>query len=218
MKINELGRSMVEMLGVLAIIGVLSVGALSGYNKAMMKYKLNKHAYQISQLINAVHMYQYQFRYTSTENLSLVSNFQKLNLIPDGMKIVKGSDVDYLKDAFGSYSSIYINRQPYNSQTMLVIYGKPKYEAGTVFTDTAVGITWCRNILESLQTIFKESSKNFCYIYLRNQGGGIDSINLTTSKYDFANMSTFEMNNICEQQINASSKKQLYLNICFNNQ
>ena len=29
------GRSMVEMLGVLAIIGVLSVGAIAGYSKAM---------------------------------------------------------------------------------------------------------------------------------------------------------------------------------------
>ena len=38
------GRSMVEMLGVLAIIGVLSVGAIAGYSKAMMKYKLNKQA------------------------------------------------------------------------------------------------------------------------------------------------------------------------------
>ena len=31
------GRSMVEMLGVLAIIGVLSVGAVAGYSKAMIK-------------------------------------------------------------------------------------------------------------------------------------------------------------------------------------
>ena len=38
------GRSMVEMLGVLAIVGVLSVGAIAGYNKAMTKYKLNKQA------------------------------------------------------------------------------------------------------------------------------------------------------------------------------
>ena len=38
------GRSMVEMLGVLAIIGILSVGAIAGYSKAMMKYKLNKQA------------------------------------------------------------------------------------------------------------------------------------------------------------------------------
>ena len=46
------GRSMVEMLGVLAIIGVLSVGAISGYSKAMFKYKLNKQAEQISTIFN----------------------------------------------------------------------------------------------------------------------------------------------------------------------
>ena len=40
--INQRGRSMVEMLGVLAIVGVLSVGAIAGYSKAMFKYKMNK--------------------------------------------------------------------------------------------------------------------------------------------------------------------------------
>ena len=47
------GRSMVEMIGVLAIIGVLSVGAIAGYSKAMMKYKLNKQSEQLSTIINA---------------------------------------------------------------------------------------------------------------------------------------------------------------------
>ena len=37
----ENGRSMVEMLGVLAIIGVLSVGGIAGYSKAMFKYKMS---------------------------------------------------------------------------------------------------------------------------------------------------------------------------------
>jgi len=41
-KCNEFGRSMVEMLGVLAIIGVLTVAALSGYQKAMAKLNMNK--------------------------------------------------------------------------------------------------------------------------------------------------------------------------------
>lgn len=49
-----LGRSMVEMLGVLAIVGVLSVGALAGYSKAMMQYRMNRHTDQISQLFQAV--------------------------------------------------------------------------------------------------------------------------------------------------------------------
>ena len=39
---NENGRSMIEMLGVLAIIGVLSVGGIAGYSKAMYRFKMNK--------------------------------------------------------------------------------------------------------------------------------------------------------------------------------
>ncbi len=39
---TESGRSMVEMLGVLAIIGVLSVGGIAGYTMAMNKYRANE--------------------------------------------------------------------------------------------------------------------------------------------------------------------------------
>jgi len=42
------GRSMIEMLGVLAIIGVLSVGGIAGYSKAMQKYRINKTIEQIT--------------------------------------------------------------------------------------------------------------------------------------------------------------------------
>ncbi len=45
---NENGRSMIEMLGVLAIIGVLSVGGIAGYSKAMTKYRINKTIEQIT--------------------------------------------------------------------------------------------------------------------------------------------------------------------------
>lgn len=49
--VNESGRSMVEMLGVLAIIGVLSVGGIAGYSKAMSKYKINKTVDQVTMLV-----------------------------------------------------------------------------------------------------------------------------------------------------------------------
>ena len=45
---NQNGRSMIEMLGVLAIIGVLSVGGIAGYSKAMTKYRINKTIEQIT--------------------------------------------------------------------------------------------------------------------------------------------------------------------------
>lgn len=41
-KIQESGRSMVEMLGVLAIIGVLSVGGIYGYTVAMRSNRINE--------------------------------------------------------------------------------------------------------------------------------------------------------------------------------
>lgn len=42
MKINEQGRSMIEMLGVLAIIGVLSVGGFNMVNKMQTSYSNNQ--------------------------------------------------------------------------------------------------------------------------------------------------------------------------------
>ena len=39
---SESGRSMVEMLGVLAIIGVLSVGGIAGYSLSMRRHRANQ--------------------------------------------------------------------------------------------------------------------------------------------------------------------------------
>ena len=48
---NQFGRSMVEMIGVLAIVGILSVGAIAGYSSAMEKHKLNKYTTDINMMI-----------------------------------------------------------------------------------------------------------------------------------------------------------------------
>ena len=45
------GRSMIEMLGVLAIIAVLTVGGIAGYSKAMKKYQANKVVGEIIQVL-----------------------------------------------------------------------------------------------------------------------------------------------------------------------
>ena len=48
--VNESGRSMVEMLGVLAIIGVLSIGGIAGYTLAMNRYRANE-ALQVASIV-----------------------------------------------------------------------------------------------------------------------------------------------------------------------
>ena len=45
------GKSMIEMLGVLAIIAVLTVGGIAGYSKAMKKYQANKVVGEIIQVL-----------------------------------------------------------------------------------------------------------------------------------------------------------------------
>ena len=82
MRNNENGRSMVEMLGVLAIIGVLSAGGLAGYSKAMFKHKLNNTMEQITMLVTNIRTaYCSQRNYANMTEAKLVS----LGVIPPVM-------------------------------------------------------------------------------------------------------------------------------------
>ncbi|MDY4884833.1 MAG: type 4 pilus major pilin [Alphaproteobacteria bacterium] len=82
MKYNENGRSMVEMLGVLAIIGVLSVGGIAGYSKAMNKYKINKTTDQVSMLVaNIRTLFSSQGNYKGLNNGQAI----KFGVVPNDM-------------------------------------------------------------------------------------------------------------------------------------
>ncbi len=94
---------MVEMLGVLAIIGVLSVGAIAGYSKAMMKYKLNKQTEQISWLLNVLYRYKSAFG-ESPQFMELWPTFKQLGEIPENM--IKGQRI---YDVFGSRINMLTN-------------------------------------------------------------------------------------------------------------
>lgn len=77
---EQAGRSMIEMLGVLAIIGVLSVGGIAGYSKAMNKFKTNKVADNVSMLVaNIKTLYAQQKTYGGLTNQSAVD----MGVVPD---------------------------------------------------------------------------------------------------------------------------------------
>ncbi len=83
-KSQQTGRSMIEMLGVLAIIGVLSVGGLAGYSKAMFKYKMNRTVSQISQTVARIRLaFIGQNDYSGMGDESNVNSVMvKANIIP----------------------------------------------------------------------------------------------------------------------------------------
>ena len=98
------GRSMVEMLGVLAIIGVLSVGVISGYSKAMMKYKLNRQTEQIGSILDYVLINSDKFNHDTS--IAFISLLYKLNAIPVEM-IREDWIYGYVYDIFGN--KVYLN-------------------------------------------------------------------------------------------------------------
>ena len=110
MKNNQFGRSMLEMLGVLAIIGVLSVGGIAGYSKAMEKWKMNKAISEYSFIIYGVleHIDDI-YKMPVEESVNLNSLLESLNLIPDNWMI----DGENLKDAYGN--DIYVGVYPATS-------------------------------------------------------------------------------------------------------
>ena len=97
----SVGRSMIEMLGVLAIVGVLSVGGIAGYSKAMEKWKIDKATEEYSHIIfgmlehiDDVRKLSPQSGYTGLADLAIA-----LNLIPNSWNKIGDK---HFKDAYGN--------------------------------------------------------------------------------------------------------------------
>ena len=162
------GRSMVEMLGVLAIIGVLSVGAIAGYSKAMMKYKLNKQAEQLSTVINAVATYGLQIKSNpvpvgSSSHISIIPVLNKLNYIPKEM--LKNNQNDYIYDVFNL--QIVLRSGYYNKPGWLP---SKYYSSVLIFLDNGKSsrdVQICQNVLNTV----RESRDSIWYIELISAHG-----------------------------------------------
>jgi type II secretory pathway pseudopilin PulG len=97
--VPQYGRSMIEMLGVLAIIGVLSVGGIAGYSKAMTKFKINKTIEQVSQIAaNARTLFKSQDDYSGLDCVrEYVDICKKAKIVPDDVFDANGK----MKNPFG---------------------------------------------------------------------------------------------------------------------
>ena len=109
-KNDQKGRSMVEMLGVLAIIGVLSVGGISGYSKAMAKFKLTKAQDQISMLLMNI-----RTAFATSPSYSGLNNGTAVTfaIAPGDMygkstaSITDSMTVSHLNNAFGGHAHVF---------------------------------------------------------------------------------------------------------------
>ena len=87
--VNESGRSMVEMLGVLAIIGVLSIGGIAGYTLAMNRYRANE-ALQAASLVAIEAIAQNKaISSTALDGLSLPAGITSVEAAADGIVTIQ---------------------------------------------------------------------------------------------------------------------------------
>lgn len=137
MRCDESGRSMIEMLGVIAIIGVLTVGGIAGYSKAMEKWRINKTANQISYIVARLrNLYQSQYDFHGLDSSTSTTQrmIDKTQTFPQEMgkagdysnpfagKVtvkVSGRDYSDKKDDNGEYISRSDNRAFVLTYTMV---------------------------------------------------------------------------------------------------
>lgn len=123
-KNEQTGRSMVEMLGVLAIIGVLSVGGIAGYSKAMTKFKITKTMDQVSMTVaNIRTLYSGQRNY----NGLVTANALDMGVVPAEME---GAAANTLVNAFqGAVTIRTINYNNQNASAFSISYENMGQEA-----------------------------------------------------------------------------------------
>ena len=186
------GRSMVEMLGVLAIVGVLSVGAIAGYSKAMMKYKLNKQAEAINMLINNMLSLKDKLPHNQNGITDYATVLNKLNMLPDG---IQQESETYLRDKyFNSTIRVYYETgEHYQLNSILLRFGTASERTMEV----------CYNTLK----VAKENSANIWWIRTYkeyNDGSGHPSDNL----FDFYGDNDCSEKRQCLRNLNISTLEQ----------
>ncbi len=118
MKSNQNGRSMIEMLGVLAIVGVLSVGGVAGYSKAMTKAKNNRFINDASELvINIRTLYVEQRSYEGITTGSLINS----GFVPREM-LDKDSAPSSIKHVYGGNVLVFDSKTPNGLKKAFELY------------------------------------------------------------------------------------------------
>ena len=93
------GRSMIEMLGVLAIVGVLSAGGIAGYSMAMQSYKTSALTEKVNLIAQQARiLYNGQYTNNAAATATPVSTGPSM-----GEKLLKAGMITDLNNPFGGY-------------------------------------------------------------------------------------------------------------------
>ncbi len=160
--VAQCGRSMIEMLGVLAIIGVLSVGGIAGYSKAIREYKSNQQKLSLSQLFNVIISLRPSLGDYPKSYDNITEVLFALNEIPEGY-VYKNA---YLQDNAGNKLYLFFGLDTWENQDgslssqnyyLLTI----KHSMSEAFL-TPSGVDFCKNALQTVKA-YRSEIKGICF-------------------------------------------------------
>ncbi len=191
------GRSMIEMLGVLAIVGVLSVGGIAGYSKAMEMYKIDKALEEYNFLIQGLLEHSEEFVKMSKQNTQMtgITDFVKAaNLVPATWK--KVTTYDFV-DSVGNMVGTYIR----GGLWAIEIHPGGSFrsnEAGTQINES-FSLRMCESIFRDLAQPL-HSSVHDAFIFRSKQGSIVflGDKNCTDGKKCLHNLTVAEINKTCK--------------------
>ncbi len=199
------GRSMIEMLGVLAIVGVLSVGGIAGYSKAMTKYRLNRLTEEYIQFINDILRYQKDFRQEQIRQgtrLFFAKYLAAAKLLPERWRVSGNSVSDSMENRLVPFIAETHKRMcvdlslKNNNEAKAnveacrnliinvvqhyqdVIYSFGVYRTGYGFSETIYGTTTCKKDRMCLSNITISDIQKLCETCEADAGCSL-SINFT---------------------------------------
>ncbi len=151
---SETGRSMIEMLGVLSIVGILSVGGISAFSKTMMKYKSIKFSQTTTLFIHDLLSYK-------KELLKLPRGYQtpilaKMPFIPNQWTL-KGNNI---YDIFGSAHRLYIGNQHLIYEYVVIARKDKKTKEKMLYCQTFISDIVKPHSPEIYTTILYSENKN----------------------------------------------------------
>ena len=165
---NSFGRSMIEMLGVLAIIGVLSVGGIAGYSKAMEKFKINKateaYNYMVWGLIE--HLDDLRRIKLTNDWIPLSDYVSDLNLVPESWEKVQfpaltsGLTLSGFRDTYNNYVFLLLHPDGNIVQIETRVGGQSSTDDGQISESFSKEfcINWFSNVAQPLSSVLKSAS------------------------------------------------------------
>ena len=189
-RVVQCGRSMIEMLGVLAIIGVLSVGGIAGYSKAMMMWESNQQRNTITELLaNAIKIKpSLDKKPKGWDNLA--PTIAAMGDMPEGLSLTEYGQFQ-TKDNI--YIEVHYGYQPgvnYIRYAILFWY----IQSGSRFSPSVN--TFCKNLILATQSIAQDVE---LIAFWLNSADSSNGIQFYGHKTDLATTTISEITQKCNQ-------------------